>query len=87
MGGSTGHGAVRLIRLTRDRLVSLLRMSSRTRSIGVGEGGVTGDGLGSLIGYIITLLLFVFLFARGRFDSLNTNVKKSEINLPPWCSS
>jgi len=81
MGGSTGHGAVRLICLIRDRLNNLLRMSSRTRSIGVGESRVTGDSLGNLIGEIIALLLFtlnelllfIFLFLRALFKSLNTN--------------
>lgn len=81
MGGSTGHGAVRLICLIRDRVNNLLRMSSRTRSIGVGESGVTGDSLGSLIGDVIALLLFtliellllIFLLLRALFNSLNTN--------------
>jgi hypothetical protein len=81
MGGSTGHGAVRLICLIRDRLINLLRMSSRTRSIGVGESGVTGGSLGSLIGDVTALLLFtltellliIFLFIRALFNSLNTN--------------
>ena len=81
MGVSTGHGAVRLICLIRDRLNNLLRMSSRTRCIGVGEGRVTGDGLGILIGDLIALLLFtltelplfIFLLPRALFESLNTN--------------
>jgi hypothetical protein len=57
-------------------------MSNRTGNIGVGEGRVSSDGLGILIGDLIAillfplteLLLFIFLLPRALFESLNTYI-------------